>query len=175
MTRSAVLVVACLAVLAAACGDDDSDPRSVEITGVDYAYEGVPETLAPGSELTFRNGSTAEVHEMIVVRIDDSETRSVEELVQIPEEEAEQLTTDIGVSVALPGEPGVVVEGPDPVTLDEPGRYALVCFIPLGSDVEAARELLSGPTPEEEGPPPSLGEGPPHVTVGMFAEITVEG
>jgi plastocyanin len=175
MIKRLALVIACIALVLTACGDDDTGgPRSVEITGVDYAFEDVPDTLAAGSTLTFKNDSTQEVHEMIVVRLDDAETRPMEELVTLPEDEIEPLITDVGVSVALPGEDGIVVEGSDPITVDEPGRYAIVCFIPFNSDVEVAREVLSGPPPEGDGPPPSLGEGPPHVTGGMFAEFTVE-
>ena len=172
MIRPIAAVMISLLLLLAAC---NGEPSSVEISGINYAYEGVPERLAVGSDLTFRNDATDEVHEMIVVRIDDAETRSVEELLNVPEEEVEALITDVGVSVALPGEAGIVVEGSDPIVLDQAGRYALICFLPVGSDVEMARELLSGPPPEEEGPPPSLGEGPPHFTQGMFAEIIVEG
>lgn len=172
-TRRALIALACFALLVAACGDDEAEPESVEIVGINYEYQGVPETLAAGSDLSFRNESANEVHEIVVVRINDDETRPIEELVQLPPEEGEAISTTIGVSVALPGETGMLVEGDD-LVLDQPGRYALLCFIPLGSDVEMARELLSGPPPEGEGPPPSLGEGPPHVTAGMFAEFTVE-
>ena len=170
MRRSVLFVVAFLTLLIAAC---NGEPSSVVISGVNYAYEDVPERLAVGSDLTFRNDATDEVHEMIVVRIDDAETRSVEELLNVPEEEVQALITDVGVSVALPGEAGIVVEGSDPIVLDQAGRYALICFLPVGSDVEAARALLAGPPTEGEGPPPSLGEGPPHFTQGMVSEFTV--
>ncbi len=172
ITRRVLIALACLALLVAACGDDEAEPESVEIVGINYEYEGVPETLAVGSDLSFRNDADNEVHEIVVVRINDDETRPIEELAQLPPEEG-QASTVIGVSVALPGETGTVVEGDD-LVLDQPGRYALLCFIPLGSDVDLARQLLSGPPPEGEGPPPTLGEGPPHVTAGMFAEFTVE-
>jgi hypothetical protein len=48
-------------------------------------------------------------------------------------------------------------------TLTEPGRYAIVCFLPVGSD----DSIL-----ESEGPPEGE-SGPPHVSQGMFAELTV--
>lgn len=47
-------------------------------------------------------------------------------------------------------------------TLTEPGRYAIVCFLPVGSD----DSIL-----ESEVPPQS--DAPPHITQGMFAELTV--
>lgn len=173
MTRRIAIAIACLTLLVAACGDDEAEPESVEVVGVNYEYQSVPETLAVGSDLSFRNDSDNEVHEIVVVRIDDDETRPLAELVQLPPEQAEGFTTTIGVSVALPGGEGMLVEGDD-LVLDQPGRYALLCFIPIGSDVEMAEQLLAGPPPEGDGPPPSLGDGPPHVTAGMFAEFTVE-
>ncbi len=42
-----------------------------------------------------------------------------------------------GVSVAPPEAPGNVVEGE--LVLDEPGRYALLCFIPTGADPDGCR------------------------------------
>ena len=49
-------------------------------------------------------------------------------------------------------------------SLADPGRYAIVCFLPVG----ATDELL-----ESEGPPEGE-SAPPHVSQGMFAELTVE-
>jgi hypothetical protein len=56
--------------------------------------------------------------------------------------------------------PGAVVgDG----TLTEPGRYAIVCFLPVG----AHDDVL-----DAEGPPES--DAPPHVSQGMFAELVVD-
>ena len=183
----------------AACGDDDDDAatttteapedsttvqptttestsggasgETVEITGVDYTFQGVPETVSAGTELTFTNASEREVHELVAMRIDDDETRPLEELLGLPEEEAAQVTQFQGVAVALPGEDGMVVEGD--LILDEPGTYALLCFIPTGADPQAYRDLMANPPSEGEGPPDIPG-GPPHFTNGMVAELTVE-
>lgn len=185
------IAVVVLALGLVACGDDADDAATTttssgettsttaeggaggdatEITGVDYAFEGVPDSLEAGASLSFTNGSEAEVHEMILLRIDDDETRPMEELVELSEEEAMEVTQLQGVAVALPGEDGMVVEGD--LTLAEPGRFALVCFIPTGADPQVYRDLFSGPPPE--GPPPDVEGGPPHFTQGMFAELTVE-
>ena len=89
------------------------------------------------------------------MRIPDSETRSVQELLQLPEEELNAVfgaTEPATVILAATGQtdlPGAVVgDG----TLTEPGRYAIVCFLPVGSD----DSIL-----ESEGPPPA-GDTPPH-------------
>lgn len=151
--------------------DGGATGETVEITGVDYSFQGVPESVRAGTELTFTNASEGEVHELVAIRIDDDETRPLEELLGLPEEEAGEVTEFQGVSVALPGEDGMVVEGD--LILEEPGTYALLCFIPTGADPQAYRDLLAGPPPEGEGPPDIPG-GPPHFTNGMVAELTVE-
>ena len=186
--------IACLATLAfglllgIACGDDDDSlpatatsapaatntpapaevsATSIEVRAVDYAFEGVPEKVAAGTAFTLVNESTEEVHEIVAIRIiSDSETRSVAELVQLPDEELEGIVAEMPamVIVAPPGEEGMAVLGDG--TLSEPGRYGLLCFIPTGADPEAVMEA-EGEFPEEVG-------GPPHAFQGMFAEVIVE-
>lgn len=145
--------------------------ESIEVTGVDYAFEGLPETIEAGTTLTFVNGSEGEFHEMVVIAIPDGEERSVEELVALPPEESDAIFANVEpalVAVAMPGEPGMPVLGDG--TISEAGRYAVVCFIPTGADPEAvAAAMQSG----GEGPP-ELEGGAPHVANGMWAELTVE-
>lgn len=143
---------------------------ATEITAVNYAFEGVPDTFEAGGTLSLTNASEDEVHELILLRIDDDETRPLEELIGLAEEEATEVTRFQGVSVALPGEDGMVVDGD--LTLAEPGRYALMCFIPTGADPQVYRDLFASPTPPEG--PPDVEGGPPHVANGMYAELTVE-
>ncbi len=148
--------------------------ETVEITGIDYELQGVPESVPAGTELSFTNGSDGEVHELIIFRIKDDETRSVEELAALPESESEAAFTPgppaLG-SIALPGEEGMV--GVGSTTLTEPGRYALFCFISTGADPQAYADLFAAPPSDSEGPPDVPG-GPPHITQGMFAELIVE-
>lgn len=182
--RKPILLLAALALLVAACGDggggattlpdgatttggDATGGDEIAVTAVDYSFNGVPDTASVGSQLTLSNASEAEVHELVLIRIDDAETRPLEELLELPEEETEEFSEFKGVSVAFPGEAGTVVDGS--LTLDEPGRYALFCFIPLGADPEAFREAVESGSEE----PPEVEGGAPHVTQGMFAELTV--
>lgn len=143
---------------------------AVQVTGVDYDYEGVPDSVEAGTELEFTNESSEEAHELVLVRLPDTEERSIEELVQMSPEEQQQLLTDslVGVSVAAPGSDGMVVEGD--LVVDEPGRYLMVCLIPTDADPE---EYLRAAA-EAEGGPPQVEGGPPHLVNGMYAELTVE-
>ena len=194
--RLAVLAVAGAAIISlAACGNDEDDTggaaatdapavttapaaattahadhQMVEVDGVDYGFEHLPDSVSAGTMLTFRNTSDEEFHEMIVIRIPDDEQRPVSELALLPPAESDAIfasTQPALVSVAAPGEAGTPVVGDG--TLSEPGRYAVVCFIPIGADPAALREAMESPS----STPPDLGDGPPHITAGMYGELTV--
>lgn len=182
--------VAIAALLAASCGEDDGDDaavtttttttearaeeaggETVDITAVNYAFQGVPATMPAGSTITLVNDSEDEVHEVVAFRINDDADISVEDMLALPEEELGQYVTPgppAMVLVAPPGGDGFPAVGDG--TLTEPGRYALACFIPTGADPQ---EYLDAAQEGGEGPPQVEG-GPPHFTQGMFAELTVE-
>lgn len=172
MVRTFLVALALVATVAG-CADDGPEVAApapgepVVITGVDYAYQGVPESVPAGTTLAFTNAAQGEVHELAVYRIDDEESRPIEELVRLPDEESAAVIDFRGVSVALPGEDGEVVDGN--LAIEESGRYALVCLVPTGADPQAyldyARAL--GAIERPSG-------GPPHTAVGMFAELRVE-
>jgi hypothetical protein len=69
-----------------------------------------------------------------------------------------------------PGAPDPIVAVGD-VDLAEPGRYALLCFIPIGADPQ---EYLDAIAADGGGKPEGVADGPPHFTAGMYAELTVE-
>lgn len=163
-----------------ACGSDDSasdqpaaesgPPGVLEITASDYEFHGVPDEITAGTELMLRNDSSAEVHEVVAIRLPDDEKRSIAEIVLLPPEEFGAFFPLVEtVLVAPPGEDGVAVEGTGLFT--EPGRYALICVIPTGADPD---EYMAAAAAADGGPPDVAG-GPPHMTQGMFAELTVVG
>ena len=129
----------------------------IEVTGVDYAFEGLPSEIAAGSTVTFTNASDVEAHEIVLFRLPDGEDRPVEELLETFEPEGEPAL----VSVAGPGQDGEVFVGDGTIT--EPGRYIAVCFLPVGGDPE---QVLGDEAPTEEA-------GPPHAFEGMVAEVQV--
>lgn len=172
--RAGAAVAAVAALLAAACGDDDDsssadDDGSVEVVAVDYRFEDLPGSVPQGTRLTLRNESTIELHELVVLRLPDGEERSVDQLLALPEEELEFLADSepTMVLIAPPGGPGQAVVGDGSVL--EPGRYAVICAIPLGADPAAYIEAAQ----TSDGPPDVAG-GPPHFAEGMYAELVVE-
>lgn len=141
-------------------------PKSLALTGIDYAFIGVPESVAAGTVVSFKNTSTTEVHEVIALRVKDGDTRPMASLLALPEAERDQAAEFRGVVVAFPGEEGFAPAGP--LTLSQPGRYLLVCTIPTGADPVEYREKAKSAT----GPVEVQG-GPPHVAKGMVAELKV--
>jgi plastocyanin len=171
MKRKVLIIAAGLALAACATGTSEPVAGTIAVTGEDYSFEGVPDVVASGAELTFTNGSGGEAHEMVVLKIADLETRTVEELLQLPEDESDTLVEFQGILFALPGEAGTEPGAEaTSITVTAPGRYALVCFIPQGADPAAVVEAMQGAT---DGPP-DLGSGTPHALLGMFAEFQVE-
>ena len=181
--RALIALALATALGLAACGDDSESPaasgdaieseeetttteapaedeaaEAVEVTGVEYAFEGLDGEIAAGTELTFTNGGK-EAHELVVMKRAEGETRSIEELMQLPEEEIGTALEFQGVSLANPGEEGQVVDGD--LVLDDAGEYIAVCMFPVGT------------TEVPDGPPTGEQTAPPHAAQGMVTEFTV--
>ncbi|SDF81058.1 hypothetical protein SAMN05660662_3448 [Blastococcus aurantiacus] len=125
--------------------------EQIEATGVDYEYEGLPDTVPAGVvAVTFTNEGE-EVHEIGIARVNDDVTEPVEQLLTLPEEEVFSKLQVMGVTFASPGESETTF-----LRMDE-GRYGAACFIPEGTTHMEA-----------------MGSGAPHFTLGMFAEFTAE-
>jgi hypothetical protein len=182
-----VACVGLLGVIGASCGDDAEadtpaptsapattdheghDEMAITIRGVDYGFDDVPESVPAGTKLAFSNTSTVELHELVAFRVDTEQP--LEQLLQLPPAELEAaLGAPVTVMLQPPGAPEAIMAVGDG-TLAEPGRYVLMCFIPIGADPAeylAAAEAAGGQKPE------GVAGGPPHFTAGMVAELTVE-
>jgi hypothetical protein len=200
--RTLMALGAVVALALTACGDDDDDSASdattattgaasqttaagtgttasgasgsgetVTVTALDYEYEGIPETVEPGTKFVLENTAPAELHEMVAMKLPAGETRSVEELLALPpEEQAKVIPEDAPPAFVLlaPPNKGDTIPAVGDGTVTEPGRYLVACFIPQGADPD---EYLNAPP--SDGPPQVEG-GPPHFTLGMVGEFTVE-
>ncbi|CAN5705340.1 hypothetical protein BH18ACT6_BH18ACT6_22500 [soil metagenome] len=173
--RKSILLLALL-VIAAGCAQGGGEPvgGTIEVTGTDDAFEGVPALVAPGAEFTFTNGGE-EVHEMIILQVVEGETRTLEEILALPEEESDALVAQfMGVLIDTPSGETFNPEGESTtITVTEPGRYAVVCFLPQGLDEETFETAMAEADPNAEGPPP-FPEGTPHALLGMAEEFTVQ-
>jgi hypothetical protein len=120
------------------CGYDE-----VDVTAVDYGFEGVPETIEAGTVGFKLTNGGAEPHALVVFKFNDGDTTTLEQLLELPEEEVMQHASFAAAASAEPGSWGASFAEL------EPGRYAAFCPIPMG------------------------GDGPPHFMQGMSAEFEV--
>lgn len=125
--------------------------EQIEATGVDYEYEGLPDTVPAGVVAVTLTNEGEELHEIGIARINDDVTEPVEQLLALPEEEVFSKLELKGVTFVEPGATETTF-----MRMEE-GRYGAACFIPEG-------------TTSMEMP----GMGAPHFTMGMFAEFTAE-
>ena len=131
----------------------------IDVTAAEYAFQGIPETVAAGETLISLGNMGEEMHEVILLRVNEGVTETLDEILALPEEEAQTMVTSIAAAFASPGEEGWAT------TRLETGNYVAICFIPEGTTPEAMAEM------EATGVEP---EGAPHFTLGMIREFTVE-
>jgi hypothetical protein len=124
---------------------------SLDITTVDYDFEGVPATLDAGPAVISLTNAGDEGHEMIIFRRQDGVDEEWEQIFALDEEEAMQRVEFVAAGFAPAGE-----ESSTAADLDA-GDYAMVCFIPVGTDASGTE----------------TGDGPPHFEEGMLATFSV--
>lgn len=135
----------------------------------DFAFDGLPESVPAGTRLAVENISSTEVHELVALRISDTETRSAAELMALPEDELRVAAGPVPATVLVAAPGGEQISALGDGTLTEPGRYLLLCAIPTGADPAAYLEAAA-----DSAGPPDVAGGPPHFVHGMFAELIVE-
>lgn len=136
------------------------DWSAVDVTAVDYGYEGIKSSYPAGPTSFEFTNEGEEMHELIVIRKKDDTTESFDDLLALPQDQAQAKVDTLGSVFAAPGEDGEYT-----VVDLEPGEYLAICFIPKGFTPEVAEAAESG------GEVP---DGPPHFTQGMRVEFTVE-
>ena len=169
--RRAIAIAAAGAMALAGCASEDlpgGEGETLTVTAVDYDFPELPSEIAAGTALSIDNQSEDELHEVVAIRLPDDEERPIEELLALPPEEQAQFEQGVQTVVLQPPGADQVITAV-PGTL-EAGRYLFACFIPQGIDPQ---EYLEAAQAAEGGPPQVEGGGPPHVALGMWAEVTV--
>ena len=166
------------------CGFTEVDAEATE-----YSFTGIEAELPAGPTIFTLQNNGEEVHELLVLQVNEGVTETVEELLALPEEEAMTKTTFKTIAFAFPG-----VTGYGTGDL-EPGRYLAICTLPQGATPEMLEEMSGPPegsTPDGSAPEGSAPEGsapegsapadgsapageepPPHFMLGMVQEFTV--
>ena len=127
-----------------------------EVTASEYKFEGLPSELDAGTAAILLSNGGAEAHEMAIMRKADGVTQSWEEILALPQEEAEALVVQVGGAFA----PNKDAKGLAVVDL-VPGDYVATCFVPAGTAVASDGTITEG-------------TGTPHFMHGMISEFTVE-
>src|SRR5688500_2503618 len=128
----------------------------VDVTALDYEFEGLPKSVPAGVVGFNFTNSGAEVHEIVIFKIKGDQ--SLKKILSLSEKKAEKKLRFINATGAPPG------ESADSIYADlGPGRYGAVCHVPVGTTSEEDLE-------EEHGDE----DVPTHVDEGMYQEFTVE-
>ena len=135
------------------CGYTD-----LALTTTEYNFAGLPGEVDAGPAVVTIENLGQEFHEVALMRINDDVTESVEELLALPQEEAEAKVANVASGFAPPGATGYTAADLTP------GRYVAMCFVPQGFTMEAMEQMESG------GAEP---DGQPHAMLGMVHEFTV--
>ena len=127
-----------------------------EVTASEFKFEGLPSEFDAGTVAILLSNDGAEAHEMAIMRKADGVTQSWEEILALPQDEAEALVVQVGGAFA----PNKDAKGLAVVDL-APGDYVATCFVPAGTSVASDGTITEG-------------TGTPHFMHGMISEFTVE-
>jgi hypothetical protein len=121
----------------------------------EYAFGGIPEEVSAGPTILTAEATGEEVHEIIIVRINDDVTLTLDELLALPEEESNTMVTEFG------GMFGIFPGTSQSTLLDfTPGRYVALCFFPEGATPEMFEQMMAAEAAAEGSiPTGSLAEG----------------
>jgi hypothetical protein len=142
---------------------DNCGFAQLDLAASEYTFGGFPAELPAGATIVSLENIGEEVHEVVIMRINDDVTLSVQEILELPEEESEGMATEQAFAFAFPGAVG------ETVTDLTPGRYVALCFLPENADPEFIAQMEGPESTEPEG----ANFGPPHFTLGMVHEFTV--
>jgi plastocyanin len=147
-----------------------AEPATIEVVAKDYAYSGLPSTIAAGSRISLTTEAGAEPHEITFMRVKDSDTRSFEEIqAEIAALPPDQVPPMLELPFALwifslPGETDSAILAGDGTL--RPGRYTYFDTIHVGATFDSVQAYRTGMEAQ--------GDSPMHATLGMVGWLTVE-
>jgi hypothetical protein len=127
----------------------------LDVTGIEYEFQGLPKTLPAGKVAIRFTDNGTEFHELAIFRVKGKD--SVKKVVGMSEKEQAKKIEEIGGTFATQGQTSYAI-----ADMSKPGRYGIVCFLPVGSTSEQATEEAAKKHAKE------------HWQQGMLATITVE-
>lgn len=130
--------------------------QQLDVTGIEYEFQGLPKTVPAGKVAIKFTDNGSELHELDVLRIKGKD--SAKKLTGLSEKELAKKAQEVGGTFAQQGQTSYAI-----VDLSKPGRYAVLCHLPVGSTSEQAAEQAGKEHAKT------------HAQEGMYAEIKVEG
>ena len=131
---------------------------TIMVYALDGSFQNPPAGPTTGAVLTFRNLGT-QAHELRLLRRNDDATakQTFDDLSKVKPADLLKYATVVGVLSAYPGQ-----EATGSITLDKPGDYAIVDFLPKGTATAPA------------SPDPAMAPGADtNYASGMFATFSV--
>jgi hypothetical protein len=130
--------------------------QQLQATGREYEFQGLPTTVPAGKVAIQFTDEGSEIHELEVLRIKGKD--SAKKLAGLSESQLGKKAEDVGSTFAMPGQTGYAF-----ADMSKPGRYLVVCHLPVGSTSPQAAE--------EAGKK----HAKTHAQRGMYQEIKVGG
>jgi hypothetical protein len=131
--------------------------QTADVTATEYEFVGLPKTFTPGPVAIKFTDTGAEIHEMAALRLKTKD--SVKKVLGLSDKEQQKKAENVGAAFVQQGETDFFI-----LDFSKPGRYAVVCFLPVGSTSQREIEKKSH----------EHGGGTPHWKKGMYASITVQ-
>lgn len=129
--------------------------QQLQATGIEYEFQGLPKTVPSGKVAIQFTDNGAEIHELEVLRVKGKD--SAKKLAGLSEKELSKKAEEVGSTFAMQGQTGYAF-----ADMSKPGRYAVLCHLPVGSTSgQAAEEAFKK-------------HAKTHAQRGMYADITVE-
>jgi hypothetical protein len=129
--------------------------EQLDVTGIEYEFQGLRKTVPAGPTAIRFTDTGAELHELLIFRVKSKD--SVKKIVGLSEKEQRKKVEQIAGTFAEQGETTYTI-----ADLSKPGRYGVVCHLPVGSTSEQALEEAAEDHAKS------------HADEGMFATIRVE-
>ncbi len=132
--------------------------RTVQIQAGDDRFMNTPVDPVPGTIITFRNvGQQAHGMWVLMRNADATKTQTFDNIAKLSPADLFKFVTVVGVLTADPGQ-----EAQGQIVLDQPGDYAIVDLLPVGSTTAPA-------SPD----PSAIPTGIPNLTKGLVSTFSV--
>ena len=129
--------------------------EQVDVAGIEYEFQGLPKAVPAGNVAIRFTDNGAELHELDIFRVKSKD--SVKTIVGLSEKEQRKKVEEVASTFATQGQTSYAI-----ADLSKPGRYGVVCHLPVGSTTEQAAEQAGKKHAKS------------HAQEGMYATITVE-